>query len=386
VPEHLRSAFLDAPFAAALQVFETALSEKADGLLLAGNIVDFDLAGPRAVVFLVEQFERLAARGISVYWAGGEVDPADSWPASVALPDNVHIFPVDHVETIEHLREDKPVALIQGISRGNNEKPGFHRDTSGLFTLGIAACVFAETKAHQIDYLALGGHHQPHTLDQSPGITRYSGTPQGRNPSQTGPRGCTVVSVDEAGEVRTSFVATDTIRWLSETVEITAGTDEDALLAQIAARIDKLQIEHHAIDLLITWRVEGHGQVLNHIRRGGVSDPMVELLREQQGDRSPAAWTVSIECDQPLDVPQEWIDEETIMGDMLREFRALDADVDIALELEEFLPKELRDGRRSKIATVCEEDRACLLRAASKMAVDLLDGEEELSIHESKSS
>ena len=43
VPTHLRDLFLDAPFEATAQVFETALSEGADALLLAGDVVEFDL-------------------------------------------------------------------------------------------------------------------------------------------------------------------------------------------------------------------------------------------------------------------------------------------------------------------------------------------------------
>jgi len=81
VPKHLRDLFLDAPFEAAAQVFETALSERADALLLAGDVVDFDLVGPRAVVFLQEQFQRLADHGIGVYWACMSTQPNRGPPA-----------------------------------------------------------------------------------------------------------------------------------------------------------------------------------------------------------------------------------------------------------------------------------------------------------------
>ena len=202
---------------------------------------------------------------------------------------------------------------------------------------------------------------------------------RGRNPDESEAHGCTLVTVDDSGNVKTSFVATDSIRWITETMEVTAGTDEDALMTQMQNRIAKLQTKHSGSRLLITWKIEGRGQVLNHIRRGGISDQMVELLCQQYGHGSPEIWTVAIECDEPLDVPQEWVDEETIMGDMLREFRALEADIDIPLRLEEFLPEELLGTPRAELAAVAEEDRAGLLWAASKMAVDLLDGEEELT-------
>ncbi|MBA3481604.1 MAG: metallophosphoesterase, partial [Pirellulales bacterium] len=58
IPDHLREAFLEAPYFAAEQIFETALTEGADALLLSGDVVHLDRAGPRAIVFLSEQFRR----------------------------------------------------------------------------------------------------------------------------------------------------------------------------------------------------------------------------------------------------------------------------------------------------------------------------------------
>ena len=384
VPDHLRELFLDAPFQAAAQVFETALSEHADALLLAGDVLDVDLVGPRAVVFLQEQFQRLADHNIPVYWACGNVDPAESWPASLPLPENVHIFPVGHVQEFEIHRDGETVAKIQGISRNQGsplDDSGFHRDPHGLFTVGVSHGTAASpgTEGDRVHYMALGGQHHRQTVDQSPGIAHYCGSPQGRTPEETEAHGCTVVTVNDSAQVKTSFVATDTLRWITETVEVTAGTDEDALMSQLEARIRKLQTKHNGSPLLITWQIEGRGQTLNHIRRGGISDQMVARLCQQYGHASPAIWTIAIECHAPLDVPQEWVDEETIMGDMLREFRALEADVDIPLRLEEFLPEELLSTPRAELAEVTEQDRPALLWAASKMAVDLLDGEEELT-------
>lgn len=384
VPDHLRELFLDAPYRAATKVFETTLSEGADALLLAGDVVDFDLAGPRAIVFLQEQFERLASHNIPIYWACGNVDPAESWPASVPLPSNVYFFPVGRAEEFVLEREGQPIAKVQGISRNQGSElsdQGFHHDAHGLFTVGVAhgSAASPGKEGDRVDYMALGGKHERKTVDQSPGIAHYCGSPQGRTPEEVGAHGCTLVTVDDDGNVKTSFVATDSLRWITENIEVTAGTDEDALMVQLQQRVEKLRIKHAGSPLLITWQVEGRGSVVNHIRRGGISDQMVELLCEQYGHSTPSIWTVAIECHSPLDVPQEWIDEETIMGDMLREFQALEADPDIPLRLEEFLPEELISTPRADIAKVSDEDRAELLWAASKMAVDLLDGEEVIT-------
>lgn len=377
VPDHLRSVFLDAPYLAAEQVFETALAEGVDALLLSGDVALFDRAGPRAIVFLSEQFRRLADHGIAVYWAGGDVDPPDAWPPSAPLPENVHVFPVGRVETLEHQRDGRMVARIQGISRSQGKSiddSGFHRDANGAFTVGVAYRTAASPgeEGDRVHYMALGGQHRRQTVDQSPGIAHYAGTVQGRTPRETGARGCTLVTVDEAGHVKTRFVATDAIRWVAETVEVTEGADEASLLALLEGRIDKLRTKHADSDLLITWKIEGRGELVNYLRRGGMSDDLLIRLRKRYGEASPASWSVAIDCDEPLDVPAEWYDQETIMGDLLRQFRELEANPETSLELEEFLAETHREGRFAEYANVRAEERQPLLLAASKLGIELL--------------
>ena len=71
VPDHLRELLIEAPYHAAEQVFEAALAEDVDAVLLAGDVLNVDRAGPPAIMLLLEQFARLGDRGIPVYWAGG---------------------------------------------------------------------------------------------------------------------------------------------------------------------------------------------------------------------------------------------------------------------------------------------------------------------------
>ncbi|HYO26412.1 MAG TPA: metallophosphoesterase, partial [Lacipirellulaceae bacterium] len=160
VPTHLREVFLEAPYLAAQQIFETALTEGVDAVLLAGDVVHLDRAGPRAIVFLTEQFQRLAHHNVPVYWAGGQVDPRDAWPPNAPLPENVHRFAAGRVGNFELLRAGKAVARIQGISRSPGQAvddSGFHRDANGLFTVGVAYGSAASPGAEgdRVHYMAL---------------------------------------------------------------------------------------------------------------------------------------------------------------------------------------------------------------------------------------
>src|SRR4029078_6409687 len=116
IPDHLRELLIEAPYHAAEQVFETALAEDVDAVLLPLDILNLDRAGPPAIVLLLDQFARLAERKIPIYWAGGSVDTPDSWPRSVALPSKVPVFPIGHVESHDLTRAGQTIARVQGTS------------------------------------------------------------------------------------------------------------------------------------------------------------------------------------------------------------------------------------------------------------------------------
>ena len=377
IPEHLRELLVESPYHAAEQIFETALAEDADALLLAGDVLHVDRAGPPAIVLLLDQFARLGERGIAVYWAGGAVDAPDSWPRSVALPENVHVFPVARVEALDLVRAGETIARVQGAScreDGDVETRGFHRDAHGLFTIGVAHGT-SDSPGHEGDrvhYMALGGRHQQQTVDEQPGIAHYCGTPQGRGPNETGPHGCTVVTVDESQRAKTRFVATDTVRWIDQALEVTASTRSEQLHDRMVERLEKLQAQHPGIDLFVRWNIRGTGPLVNRLRPGSLADELLVDLRRKFGQRSPVAWSVSITCDSPLSVPAEWYDQETCLGDFLRVVRDFELQ-EKPFDLQQFLPENVQDEFLERIARIeTAEDHAGLLCRASKLGVDLL--------------
>ena len=341
-------------------------------------MLDVDRAGPPAIVLLLEQFARLGERGIQIYWAGGAVDLPDNWPRSVVLPENVHIFPIGHVQSLDLVRANETIARVQGVScrvDGQIEASGFHRDAHGLFTIGVAYGT-DDSPGHEGDrvhYMALGGRHQYQTVDEEPGVAHYCGTPQGRGPTETGPHGCTLVHVDDTGRARPQFVATDSIRWTEQTLEVTATTKQEQLYERLVERMEKLLAKHPGIDLLVRWKIHGTGPLVNRLRPGGLADEMLVDLRRRFGQSSQVAWSASLECHSPLSVPAEWYDEETVLGDFVRQVRACEKDESLPFELNQFLPENLRDESLAAIAHMeSVEQRFDLLERAAKLGVDLL--------------
>jgi DNA repair protein SbcD/Mre11 len=392
IPDHLREQLIEAPYHAAEQVFETALAEDVDAVLLAGDVLDVDRAGPPAIVLLLEQFARLGDRGIQVYWAGGAVDNPDNWPRSVVLPENVHVFPVGHVQSLDLVRANEIIARVQGVSSrvdGKFDASGFHRDAHGRFTIGVAyeqgagsgeqgenySMLHADSSElhERVHYMALGGRHLFQTVGEAPGVAHYCGTPQGRGPTEIGAHGCTLVHVDDTGRARPQFVATDSIRWTEQTLEVTATTKQEQLYERLVERMEKLLAKHPGIDLLVQWKIQGTGPLVNRLRPGGLSDEMLVDLRRRFGHSSQIAWSASLECHSPLSVPAEWYDEETVLGDFVRQVRACEKDENLPFDLTQFLPDNLREESLAAIAHVESHDhRLDLLERAAKLGVDLL--------------
>ncbi|HEX3600519.1 MAG TPA: metallophosphoesterase [Lacipirellulaceae bacterium] len=377
VPDHLRELLIDAPYHAAEQVFETALAEDADAVLLAGDVLNVDRAGPPAIVLLLDQFARLAERKIPVYWAGGAVDPPDSWPRSVALPPNVHVFPIGRVESLDLTRAGETIARIQGTScpeGGTVDARGFHRDAHGLFTVGVAYGTndSAGHEGDRVHYMALGGRHLQQTVDEQPGIAHFCGSPQGRGPKETGPHGCTVVTVDETARAKTKFVATDSVRWIEQSLEVTATTKQEQLHDRLVERLEKLQAQHPGVELFVRWNIRGTGPLVNRLRPNSLADELLVDLRRRFGQRSPVAWSASITCESALSVPAEWYDQETCLGDFLRVVRDFELH-ETPFDLRPFLPSNVRDEFLESIAHLdSKEANKELLSRASKLGIDLL--------------
>lgn len=378
VPDHVRELLIEAPYHAAEQVFEAALSEDVDAVLLAGDVLNVDRAGPPAIMLLLEQFARLGDRGIPIYWAGGVADQPDNWPRSVMLPENVHVFPVGRVETLDLVWNGGPVARVQGIScreNGEVDSRGFHRDAHGLFTIGVAHGSSDSTgrEGDRVDYMALGGRHKFQTVDEQPGVAHFSGTPQGRGPHETGPHGATLVHVDDTGRAKPQFVATDSVRWTEQTLEVTASTREEQLSERLFDRMEKLVAKHPGVNLLVRWKIEGTGSLVNRLRPGGLAGELLTDLRRKFGNGTPLAWSASLECGSPLSVPPEWFDQETVLGDFVRQVRASEQDERIPFDLKRFLPANLRDAELEALAHIdSPAERAALITRAAKLGVDLL--------------
>jgi DNA repair protein SbcD/Mre11 len=380
VPDHLRELFVDAAYSAAAQVFDTGLAEGADFLVLSGDILQPQAAGLRGPLFLVEQFTRLADRGIPVYWAGGQVDPQEAWPAAFVLPDNVHVFPRGRGAEFVCQREGTPLARVIGTSRegGASLQPDqFGPDPAERFSIAVAhgeaeAAALASAK---IDYWALGGRHDRAEPTSASPAVHYPGSPQGRSPAEAGVHGCTLVQVDEQGQVRASLVPTDVLRWLTQRIVVGPTTTPADLEPLFRQAVQTLLGSGPKIDLMVSWSVSGSGPALAQLRRGLAAE-VLGWLRTEFGSGRPAVWSVALEVESPAGLPAEWFEQETIRGDFLRAVAQLEMNPDEPLDLGSYIGEAaLPAAVAEAIAKPDKAARQQVLRDAASLGADLLSGE-----------
>jgi len=384
VPDHLKDLFVDAAYRAAERVFDTACHEHVDFVVLAGNLLDPTRTGPRGPLFLVEQFEKLAERGMPVYWAGGTIDSPDLWPPTVTLPPNVVVFPMGRPDEVVFDRDAEPVVRLVGASRtsGRRLRPDeYAGEAGGMFTIGVAhgGADPQAMKRREIEYWALGGQRIRKTLFRGPETAHYPGTPQGRSPHETGDFGCTLVEVDGSKTVRTSHVSTSNFRWHQEQIEIEPSHSQEHLAALLRQRMATISETHAATDVMISWTVEGSGPLMTAIRRGPLAEDLLSMLRREFGFGPPPLWSLTLQADAVLDVPQSRFDEDSIRGDFLKAIRDL-TESPKPIDLSDHLPERYLAGSLSTAAEIADaEDRARVLAEAAMLGVDLLTAEEAQS-------
>ncbi len=322
LPEHLQKTLVEAPWKAAEAVFEHAIIENVDFVVLSGDLLNPSTCGAAGISFLLEQFELLRERNIAVYWITGDVDSMDRWPDAVGLPKNVKVFSSHETETFIHRRNEIGLATIIGRSSAGNEiihAAEFANETSDSFVIAAAHGIgdADSLSAEHVDYWALGGRHQSEILRSDEPVIRYAGSPQARCLKEAGEHGFALVDVDAQRNVQVHTIGADTVRYTSQDIDaddMALGRDVRQILAK---RIARIQSEASGRHTLIRWRVHLDLENASLVGPSALED-LLGWLRREFGHGSPSCWSTDIEILPPEKLPSKWKEEDTILGDFLR--------------------------------------------------------------------
>lgn len=380
LPPHLREAMAEAPRRAAAAVFDAALADNIDFVVLSGDLLNPQAAGPHGMSLLLDYFDRLHAKKKPVFWTAGIADDPAKWPEAVPLPPNVTLFPKNRAVAVPVQRAGRTIATVIGRSadgRSVLHVPSYRTEPTDEYTvaIGFGSSDAAALAEGRFDYWALGGQHNREQIDgAAEGAAVYCGSPQGRCVEEFGAHGYTVVDVDADRTTRVHALETDAFRYC----EIKLSADEIGAVGGIrnlmGERVVRLQHENGGRHLLIGWDVSI--QAGDAITAIGDTDELLTWARREFGHGSPSAWTCNLKVRAPRSFPKSWHDEDTILGDFLRaadKHRKADGrDLNLAPFTEE--SASMPSTTATLLAEVASADRGELLDQATLLGVELLRG------------
>lgn len=380
LPDHLKRTLVDAPWKAAEAIFEHAIVENVDFVVLAGDLLNPLACGAQGIAFLLEQFESLQQRGIQVYWAGGVADDLERWPDAVSLPDNVHVFSKHEVQSFVFRRQQTPLATILGRSTDGNETvraAEFAHEEDDNYIVAVAhGKADSETlSSERVDYWALGGRHQAQILQTEEPVIRYSGAPQSRCLKEEGAHGFVLVDVDAQRCVQVHSIDIDLIRYSEQDIDaedVALGRDLKQLLAK---RVARLQSDAAGRHLLVKWRV--HMDLENAAVVGpSALEDLLGWLRREFGHGQPCCWSTDIEILPPKELPSKWKEEDTILGDFLRTAANYRKDRSKQLNLKPIIDAETPGSNawQAALSATNSSSPTATLDKSTLLGVDLLRG------------
>jgi DNA repair exonuclease SbcCD nuclease subunit len=285
------------------RIVDLCLRERAQFLVIAGDLFDLKDRSVRARLALRKELARLDAAGIATFIVHGNHDPLSADSGSVGLPTSVKVFGACWEEA-QVSRDGEILCRVQGISypheRVTEDLSRFFRRQGPEFTIGVlhanlgrhvehenyAPCSTEGLASRNLDYWALGHVHTRAEYALPGGaIAAYPGNPQGRHIRELGERGCLLVEVAEAGANR-RFFAVDAIRWHRLEVELSSVTSlegiEAAVQEQLGAECDPSHDAH-----VVRVELVGRGPLQPELTRLGALASLEEHLRETLGGREP---------------------------------------------------------------------------------------------------
>jgi DNA repair exonuclease SbcCD nuclease subunit len=259
------------------RLVELCVKERAELLLIAGDLFDGNWRDYSTGLFLCERMARLREAGVRVVWLRGNHDAASRLRKHLRLPENVRELshsapesvPFEDLNLVVHGQGFPEHAVFDDLTR---RYPG---PVAGAVNVGLlhtaldgrpghdpyAPCTLSALVDRGYDYWALGHVHAHEIVHRAPFVV-YPGNLQGRQARETGPKGAVLVTFDSANVTSVEQRELDVVRWVRVEVDAaTASTLDDVGDAVQRALVRESRA---AAERLLAARVEIVGATAAH--------------------------------------------------------------------------------------------------------------------------
>jgi len=328
-----------------------AIDERVDFVIVAGDLFDGPWLDMHTGLWTAGQFRRLADENIAVYLLRGNHDAASKVRQAVRWPENVQSFSTERPETF---LDESSGAAVHGLSFAQREvsqdiAAGYPDPVPRRFNIGVLHTSLTGSAEHDpyapttpevlvgkgYDYWALGHVHarsEP-PIREEPYIA-FAGNTQGRHIRETGPKGCLLVTVDDAGQIDVQFHATDVLRW--HRLEVVLGADDD--LPELYDLVRQRLLDcYRAADgrfCAVRLRVRGACAAQRSLLAAAAREEAIAEIRNLANELDGQVWVEKIQLDVAPPVDLDALRRSSdLVGDLLRQIDQLAEDPPGLLEL-----------------------------------------------------
>ena len=372
------------------------VEERAELLLLAGDVYDGSWKDFSTGLFFAAQMTRLREAGIRVVIVKGNHDAASSITKSLPLPDNVkelssrkpETYGISGTNIVVHGQSFPQRATTDDLAA---RYPDIER---GAFNIGLLHTCLDGREGHEryaptslammhgkgYDYWALGHVHAREVLSEAPWIV-FPGNLQGRHARETGAKGASVVTVEDGVVKSVEHRALDVVRWAHLAIDATPATDAAEVVDRIRQALADTVAESPERLYATRVTIAGATRANAAIRR----DPQhfIAQLRAAATDVDGVFLEkVNVQTRSAFDLARVR-EEAGAVGHLARRLTAIKDDpTELAAlaatfaELEKRLPAELREGEGALLLADAATIRAIVEDVEQTLLPRLLENDE----------
>ncbi|MED1202426.1 metallophosphoesterase family protein [Heyndrickxia acidicola] len=310
LPKGIFKRVQESTFSSMEKMVEFAIRTRVDFMLLVGDLFDGEDRSIKAQARLRKQMEKLLEHNIEIFVLHGNHDHLSGSWTTIHMPENVHTFSAE-AEKLEYKAKDGTKVNLYGFSyptRHVLEKviDTYPQAEGADFHIGLlhgqleggntdhqpyAPFTVPDLLEKGMDYWALGHIHKHQILHEDPYIV-YPGNIQGRNRKESGPKGCTMVTLtDETASLQ--FVETSDIVWHSAEIYIQGINDFSALYLECREQVEKVRRKEQGTLLKIVLHDDGSldEESVQKMKNG----ELLDVLQDGEEEEDAFVWVYDIE-------------------------------------------------------------------------------------------